>query len=252
LTGIRCEELLELSHHSITEYRLPTIGELVPLLQIAPSKTDTERLLVSPELASVLASIVKRLRDDNNGAIPLEPRYDPQEKTTSPPLPHLFQRKIGWRPSVISAGQVKRMLTDAIARAGLHDVTGQPLHYTPHDFRRMFTTEAVTGGLPVHIAAKLLGHHSIVTVESYLAVFQDELIRTYRGFLDKRRTARPESEYREPTDQPSSCESWNWVHAAGPTAHPASTNTTSAAPACASTPEHAHAWSRSSATYATA
>jgi hypothetical protein len=45
LTGIRCEELLELTHHSITEYRLPTTGELVPLLQIAPSKTDTERLL---------------------------------------------------------------------------------------------------------------------------------------------------------------------------------------------------------------
>ncbi len=38
LTGIRCEELLELSHHSITEYRLPTTDELVPLLQIAPSK----------------------------------------------------------------------------------------------------------------------------------------------------------------------------------------------------------------------
>ncbi|MER5263142.1 hypothetical protein ABTZ99_13840 [Actinosynnema sp. NPDC002837] len=51
LTGIRCEEMLELSHHSITEYRLPSTGELVPLLQIAPSKTDTERLLlVSPEL----------------------------------------------------------------------------------------------------------------------------------------------------------------------------------------------------------
>jgi hypothetical protein len=43
LTGIRGEELLELTHHSITEYRLPTTGELVPLLQIAPSKTDTER-----------------------------------------------------------------------------------------------------------------------------------------------------------------------------------------------------------------
>ena len=45
LTGIRGEELLELTHHSITEYRLPSTGELVPLLQIAPSKTDTERLL---------------------------------------------------------------------------------------------------------------------------------------------------------------------------------------------------------------
>jgi hypothetical protein len=39
LTGIRCEELLELSHHSIAEYRLPTTGELVPLLQIAPHRT---------------------------------------------------------------------------------------------------------------------------------------------------------------------------------------------------------------------
>jgi hypothetical protein len=34
------------------QYRLPTTGELVPLLQIMPSKTDAERLLViSPELA---------------------------------------------------------------------------------------------------------------------------------------------------------------------------------------------------------
>jgi hypothetical protein len=44
-TGVRIEELLELSHHSLVQYRLPTTGELVPLLQIAPSKTDEERLL---------------------------------------------------------------------------------------------------------------------------------------------------------------------------------------------------------------
>ena len=44
-TGIRIEELTELSHHSLIQYRLPTTGELVPLLQIAPSKTDAERLL---------------------------------------------------------------------------------------------------------------------------------------------------------------------------------------------------------------
>lgn len=46
LTGVRVEELLELSHHSLVQYRLPATGELVPLLQIAPSKTDAERLLV--------------------------------------------------------------------------------------------------------------------------------------------------------------------------------------------------------------
>jgi hypothetical protein len=44
--GIRLEELLELSHHSFIQYRLPSTGELVPLLQVAPSKTDAERLLV--------------------------------------------------------------------------------------------------------------------------------------------------------------------------------------------------------------
>ena len=45
LTGCRLEELLEISHHSLIQYRLPVTGEIVPLLQIIPSKTDQERLL---------------------------------------------------------------------------------------------------------------------------------------------------------------------------------------------------------------
>ena len=45
-SGIRIEELTELSHHSLIQYRLPASRELIPLLQIAPSKTDEERLLV--------------------------------------------------------------------------------------------------------------------------------------------------------------------------------------------------------------
>ena len=62
-TGIRIEELTELSHHSLIQYRLPATGELIPLLQIAPSKTDAERLLViSPELADVLSAIIRRIR----------------------------------------------------------------------------------------------------------------------------------------------------------------------------------------------
>ncbi|MGH3260243.1 MAG: hypothetical protein ACRDOU_33395, partial [Streptosporangiaceae bacterium] len=71
LTGCRAEELLELTHHSLVQYRLPGTGELVPLLQIAPSKTDEERLLVvSPELADVLSAIICRIRS-SNGAVPL-------------------------------------------------------------------------------------------------------------------------------------------------------------------------------------
>jgi hypothetical protein len=65
----------------------------------------------------------------------------------------------------------------------------------------MFTTEAVTGDLPVHIAAKILGHANLGTTQHYLAVFQDDMIRAYRSFLDHRCSVRPEAEYREPTEQ---------------------------------------------------
>ena len=80
-------------------YRLPGTGELIPLLQIAPSKTDRERLLVvSPELAEVLTTIIFRVRGDRQ-ALPLTPRYDVRERLTSPPMPYLMQRRHGpcWR-----------------------------------------------------------------------------------------------------------------------------------------------------------
>ncbi|WP_206978051.1 hypothetical protein [Streptomyces sp. M54] len=61
--------------------------------------------------------------------------------------------------------------------------------------------EAVTGGLPVHIAARILGHRTLTAAQAYLAVLQGDVTRTYRGFLDRRRAARPQKEYREPTPQ---------------------------------------------------
>jgi len=95
----------------------------------------------------------------------------------------------------------RRLINKVLAATGLRDAANQPLSYTPHDFRRMFATDAVTGGLPVHIAARLLGHNSLETTQAYLAVFQDNLIRSYRAFLDRRRATRPAEEYREPTDK---------------------------------------------------
>lgn len=202
-TGVRLEELLEITQFALVQYRLPDTGEVVPLLQIVPSKSAEERLLlVGPELASVLAMIITRIRGQNNGIIPAISRYDPYEKTSGPALPHLFQRKNrqSWGPAVFSLQTVYQLLQSAVDRAGITDAAGESLHYTPHDFRRMFTTEAVTGGLPVHIAAKVLGHANLATTQHYLAVFQDEMIRAYRSFLDRRRSVRPEAEYREPTE----------------------------------------------------
>lgn len=209
-TGIRLEELLEITHLALVQYQLPDTGELVPLLQIVPSKNAEERLLlVSPELANILAAVISRVRSQNNGTIPAIARYDPYERIEGPPLPHLFQRTSArtWRTTVISIQGVYGLLQGAVRRAGITDNAGKPLHYTPHDFRRMFATEAVTGGLPIHIAAKILGHASLSTTQHYLAVFQDDMIRSYRAFLDRRRSVRPEAEYREPTD-----EEWREFH----------------------------------------
>jgi site-specific recombinase XerD len=199
-TGVRVEELLELTHLALVTYRLPDTGETIPLLQIVPSKSNEERLLlVTPELASVLASVVTRLRDGNEGAVAPVPRWDHHERIWSAPLPHLFQRRRDHRRYVINAGTVNHLLRTAWARTGIRDASGELLNVTAHDFRRMFVTDAVTGGLPIHIAAKLLGHASVTTTQAYHAVFQDELIRSYRAFLDTRRAARPIEEYREPT-----------------------------------------------------
>ncbi|MEU6731533.1 hypothetical protein ABZ917_48180 [Nonomuraea wenchangensis] len=50
-TGIRLEELLELTHLALVSYQLSGTGEIVPLLQIIPSKTGAERLLLVPARA---------------------------------------------------------------------------------------------------------------------------------------------------------------------------------------------------------
>ena len=93
------------------------------------------------------------------------------------------------------------MLAAAITRAGIADpATGQPLHYTPHDFRRMFITDAVLNGLPPHIAQVIAGHRDINVTMGYKAVYPDEAIQAHLAHLARRRALRPSEEYRAPTD----------------------------------------------------
>ena len=200
-TGVRVEELLELSHHSLVQYRLPTTGELVPLLQIAPSKTDAERLLVvSPELADVLSTIIRRNRN-GSAAVPLVPAYDVHECVWSAPAPLLFQRRHGTERRAITADGVRRLLVAALEHTALVTPDGVPLHYTPHDFRRMFITDAILNGLPPHIAQVIAGHRDINVTLGYKAVYPEEAIQAHLAFLARRRSLRPSEEYRVPTDE---------------------------------------------------
>jgi integrase len=200
LTGIRLEELLELTHLSIRHYR-PAGGELVVLLQVAPSKTDRERVIpVCPELAHVLAMVVARARG-HQPAIPLVERYDHYERVTSAPLPYLFQRSPNGTPVVIGHQGARDAIARAVTRADLREVDGRPLRLVPHDFRRLFATEAVNGGLPIHIAAKLLGHLDLNTTKGYVAVYPTQVVRHFQAHLVRRRASRPSQEYRDPTAQ---------------------------------------------------
>lgn len=200
-TGIRIEELQELSHHSFVQYRLPTTGELVPLLQIAPSKTDSERLLlVSPELADVLSTTVRRIRNAD-GAVPMVTAYDPYERVWNPPMPLLFQYRYVTEYRKVTAHTIREIINGVLAGAGLTGPGGEPLRLQPHDFRRMFVTDIVSNGLPPHIAQVVCGHRDINTTMGYKAIYPQEAIEAHRAFITRRRATRPSEEYRTPSEE---------------------------------------------------
>ncbi|QTJ70178.1 site-specific integrase (plasmid) [Rhodococcus sp. ZPP] len=199
-TGMRSEELTELSHHSLVQYRMPSTGELIPLLHIAPSKTDAERLLViDPDLADVLSAIICRIRGLSD-SVPLVVSYDTHERVWNSPMPLLFQRRIGGENRPIPAAGVRDLLNYTLARTGLTDAAGAPLLFSPHDFRRLFITDAILNGMPPHIAQLVVGHRDINTTMGYKAVYPEEVINGHRAFIARRRASRPSEEYRTPTD----------------------------------------------------
>ena len=166
--GIRIEELTELSHHSLIQYRLPATGELIPLLQITPSKTDQERLLViSPELADVLSTIIGRIRGDDQPDVPLVVSYDQNERVYNPPMPLLFQHRRRLETRAVSETALRSYLDHALTATGIIDRSGNPLRYTFHDFRRLFITDAIMHGMPPHIARLVAGHRDIDTTMGY-------------------------------------------------------------------------------------
>ncbi len=148
----------------------------------------------------MLSTIIARVRGAH-GALPLVSAYDEYERVWSPPTPLLFQRRINTENRAFAYSTLLKILTAAVERTGLTDAgEGRPLHYTPHDFRRMFITDAILNGLPPHIAQIIAGHRDINVTLGYKAVYPEEAIQAHLGFLARRRSLRPSDEYRVPTD----------------------------------------------------
>lgn len=199
-SGVRIEELCELTHLSLRHYQR-TSGEKIALLVIAPSKTDRERVIpMSAELFHVIAQAIRRHTRDGRPN-PLISRFDGHEKVWSAEMPFLFQRLMGAGRSVIGPAAVLAMLKRRCQELADMHPGYRTTKFTPHDFRRIFATELVNSGLPIHIGAALLGHLNLQTTRGYVAVFDEDVVRHYMAHLAERRQVRPVEEYRETTTE---------------------------------------------------
>jgi hypothetical protein len=146
-----------------------------------------------------MSAIITRVRG-TDGTIPLTTASDIRERTWNPPMPLLFQRAIGLENRPIPIHGIRGILRGALAASGITSTDGKPLDFQPHDFRRIFTTDAILNGMPPHIAQLILGHDDINTTMGYKAVYPEEAINGHRAFIARRRSTRPSEEYRSPTD----------------------------------------------------
>ena len=74
---------------------------------------------------------------------------------------------------------------------GLCEADGAALHYTPHDFRRIFITDIVNVGFPIHLAAKIVGHNNIEVTRACTAVYQKDVFDAYERFIEQPATRSP-------------------------------------------------------------
>ncbi|MBK5222840.1 MAG: site-specific integrase [Acidimicrobiia bacterium] len=208
-TGIRIEEMLELTQLDVHDYdhHDPTVGKVL-LLHISPSKQDRERMVVvAPELAATFAAMARRIRaavGSTDTALPSLVAYDYAECVNSDPLPFMFQRTAGrgfkGTTAPMHKTYISRVLNKVATAAKMTGPDGELIGFTAHDFRRIFATDALAAGLPPHIIQKLLGHADLSTTQGYAAVFPDDVIRSHQAFIHNRRTLRPADEYRPVTE----------------------------------------------------
>ena len=97
--------------------------------------------------------------------------------------------------ATVSCNFISNAIDNALTHSGLTDATGVPMPFTPHDFRRIFATDAIRTGLPPHITAKILGHVNLSTTMGYAAIYPEDVITHHRAFIARRRALRPSEEY---------------------------------------------------------
>jgi len=156
-------------------------------------------MVISPELADVLGAVIARIRDDN-GVVPPVLAYDYHERVWNPPDAAAVPAPLRRGEPADRRASGSRAAQPGPGRHRVTDASGKPLRFVPHDFRRIFVTDAVMNGMPPHIAQLVAGHRDITVTMGYKAVYPEEVINAHRAFIARRRALRPAEEYRTPTD----------------------------------------------------
>jgi hypothetical protein len=116
-------------------------------------------------------------------------------------MPLLYQWQVSGENRQISQHTIRDALNETLMASGLTDASGRPLTFAPHDFRRIFITDAIMNGLPPHIAQVIAGHGNINTTMGYAAIYPTDAIEAHQAFIARRRAIRPAEEYRAVTAQ---------------------------------------------------
>ena len=98
-------------------------------------------------LRAIISGSADRDRSD-----PARPVYDKHETRLAARRCRCCSSAVPGECRAISDGALREMLERPSPAPGMTRPRGQPLHFTPHDFRRIFITDAVMSGLPPHIA----------------------------------------------------------------------------------------------------
>ena len=259
-TGIRIEELTELSHHSLVQYRLPATGEL-------------SRCCRSPRPKPTPSGCWSSARSWPTCSAPSSPGSGATRTAFPWWLPTTTTSASGTRrcrccSSAACAQKTARSpprpsascSTSPWPAPALTDAAGEPLRFAPHDFRRMLITDAIMHGMRPHIAQLVAGHRDINTTMGYKAVYPEEVINGHRAFIARRRalaparnTAPPPTPNGRSSSAISSAAGSLSATAAAPTGPAASTSTAaSAVPSCGPTQPSGPASPASATTCATA
>ncbi|MFK0256245.1 hypothetical protein [Streptomyces sp. NPDC090445] len=83
--------------------------------------------------------------------MPIASRYDVHEKVWCPPLPNLFQTQTGLERQAMGTSTIWRRLRKCCTELAKTHPEFFGTTFSAHDFRRIFATDLVNSGLPIHI-----------------------------------------------------------------------------------------------------